>query len=520
MPLFAQEREALPGALLRLPEAQEPVEPPMPDFLDETLPAAFRLENTVISAFGARPSAAPIDPLFDPYEHIEGYEAYPFAFVNANSPTDVAEIKMRIDRELEDRRIIADAGWVGIGASILGAALDPVNLLPVGGAAYRLYRTADGAVNILRGGLATARAGFLGSTAAEALLHASQETRTLGESAANVATATFLAGVLGTAVPQARRLFGNLDERVQRDLNVPPDAQPDPVEPGFVKMSEHELEADLAQSLAEVDVETGDVPGQAAGAGAAAARSTTLAEEKLVGVAGIEKGIAFSAPMLRTANSPSIETRRAMQDLVETPYFYEKNALGTASEIAAETRVKMWTAPLGESIEEMDRLFVKHRTGKAGTATVGIRVGDRLRGLPSDKLRYHRFKEEVGRAMRRGDEHAIPEVAEAARVFRRKLFDPLKERAIAGGLLPKDVDVTTAVSYLTRVWNIERINAQRPALRGITSRWLRIAHPELDKLDADDIAEQIIDRLLAVPGGRIAYETVPRAAEGAVVRDP
>src|SRR3546814_10590503 len=52
-------------------------------------------------------------------------------------------------------------------------------------------------INLLNGGLATARAGLIGSTAAEALLHASQETRTYGESAANISMTTFLGGLVG-----------------------------------------------------------------------------------------------------------------------------------------------------------------------------------------------------------------------------------------------------------------------------------------------------------------------------------
>ena len=37
-----------------------------------------------------------------------------------------------------------------------------------------------------------------------------------------------------------------------------------------------------------------------------------------------------------------------------------------------------------------------------------------------------------------GDNHIIPEIATSAKTFRKKLFDPLKNRAIGLGLLPED----------------------------------------------------------------------------------
>ena len=178
--------------------------------------------------------------------------------------------------------------------------------------------------------------------------------------------------------------------------------------------------------------------GEGGSAGAAAVADTTLAQEKLARAYKVDKAITFASPILRTATSPSLQTRRAAQALAETPFFYEKNALGMASDIAVESRVKLWNAPLGRALEELDRLFVKYRTGREFTR--GRKNLERLRSR-AGKLSYSRFKEEVSRAMRREDAHNVPEVAEAARMFRATLFDPLKERAIDTGLLPEDVSV-------------------------------------------------------------------------------
>jgi len=61
--------------------------------------------------------------------------------------------------------------------------------------------------------------------------------------------------------------------------------------------------------------------------------------------------------------------------------------------------------------------------------------------------------------MRRGDQHEIPEVAEAAKQTRSIVFDPLKQRAQALGLLPEDVQATGADSYLMRQYDTRKIRA-------------------------------------------------------------
>ena len=71
--------------------------------------------------------------------------------------------------------------------------------------------------------------------------------------------------------------------------------------------------------------------------------------------------------------------------------------------------------------------------------------------------------------MRRGDESDIPEVAQAAKTARSQVFDPLKDAAIKVGLLPKDVEVSTAPSYFSRMWNRNKLIAQEGQFKGIVA---------------------------------------------------
>src|SRR5690606_6882991 len=94
------------------------------------------------------------------------------------------------------------------------------------------------------------------------------------------------------------------------------------------------------------------------------------------------------------------------------------------------------------------------------------------------------FYQRVARAGRRGDvdELGSPQVTQAAQKARELIFDPLLERAIRNGLLPEDVRVTTAASYVTRLWNRQR-------LVGEEQRFRQIAHDyfmgEVNKIPAD-----------------------------------
>ncbi|GAB5471417.1 MAG: hypothetical protein Kilf2KO_44470 [Rhodospirillales bacterium] len=265
-------------------------------------------------------------------------------------------------------------------------------------------------------------------------------------------------------------------------------------------------------------VKTSDLPeielpkpsGSGGSVGAMAVDRATLREDTLRTAAKLEKALRFQDPLLRTLHSPSKTVRNVVQELVEGALEFRKNELGipTARGGAAETRAKMWEAPLAASIIEMDRLFVRHRFGRQVAFGRQKAAAADLRGAAErqGKLTYDEFKGEVGRAMRRDDLHVVPEVQQAAQHFRKTLYDPLKDRSIAAGLIPEGVEVTTAASYLSRVYNTPKIRARRPQFVEILTRWLARANPDEDVLELERVADQITDRILGTPDGRIPYE--------------
>ncbi|WP_085905912.1 hypothetical protein [Kiloniella majae] len=497
-----------------------------PEFFKDTLPAAFRLENT-IGSFLTNKSQGPIreiDADYDVFSDIEGYEQYAERFANSRDPVDTTLIKKRIDRELKDRRTLGASGFAGTAAEFAAGLFDPVNLIPVGGQAYRTYRVGG---SILKGALTTARAGFIGSTAAEALLYNTQELRTVEESASNIAAATFLSGVLGGSVGAVRdainaqkggniKSWQELQKTVENDLTVPDEFSPDITEPNSINIKQDELVADTGADVSEELLDADDLPkvnrpelAEGGSVGAASLREN-VAEERLKSALGVEKVLSFQDPMLRLATSSSIEARRIIQELAETPMAYEKNALGVATPIGVETRVKMYQAPLYESLKFMDDAFVRYRLGRnqkfGDIAKLGAR--DLIGFGERRKLDYAAFRKEVSFALRRSDQHQIPEVAEAAKEFRSKVFDPAKKKAIEVGLLPENVTVETAPSYLTRMYDHQKIAARRDEFTEVVARWLKTQEEQVgfDDLDLLDLADEITDRILGTPDGRLPYD--------------
>jgi hypothetical protein len=482
MPLIASEDPVL-YERHSLPELDDE----RPRFTD-VVRAAFEQENSLASliASGSKPRPVPPGPLsperrlggepWDPFTEIEGYEAFASSFVEAESRADVARIKANIDRELDNRRILEDAGALGMASQIVAGATDPL-FLPLmfvpGGQILKLKP--------LAAGLRTAVYAGLGAGASELALHQTQETRTPMESAFNIGGSVVVSGVLGATIS------------------------------GLSRKQAQALAAKVDRELAEGVTDASGVVDAPRSVGAQARRATTLDEETLIASGtGIEK-LPLS-PLLRTANSPSVRTRQILEDLIETPLFTRKNLQGKATGPAGgavETRVKMYDAALGVSFEQMDRLYLAYR--QSGSR-VALRVRDMLGARRrSGVMSFREFREEIGRALRRGDTHPVPEVERAARVFREQVFDPLKHRAIALNLLPDDVQVRTAPTYLTRVWRHDRIAQRRGEFRDILTRWFQSQDRSLSEIDARALADGTIENIMGTPAGRMPVNVVPKA---------
>ena len=400
--------------------------------------AAFMQDNIIGNAidhlqhrqeFEAEEGYHPFPDIKDtPYE-----QDYADSFVGSKSRAETDHIKAQIDREVKRSETIANAGFGGMIAAMAAGTIDPTIALP-GGAIYRSYKSGQAA---LKSAASVGVAAGAGVALQEATLQSMQETRTPEEAGTAIATGVLLGGILGGGASKllSRAEFG----AVSKQLND---------------------YADVMQA-AEQDFIPSPV-----GSDVVDTRQARLKDE-----ATIKKlyGINYQDPMIRGQLRSSTAARRATNDLAESPLEMAENVdmVPTSEGGSVESNIKLWTAPLGESVQATSDLFSKYYYGREVGRVARAAAPIKSEFTKGSKLSYGQFKQEVGKALRRGDKHHIPEVEEAAKIYRAKVFEPGKRAAIDAELLPEGVDVKTADSYLTRVYNRQLIEARRNQFKDI-----------------------------------------------------
>jgi hypothetical protein len=326
--------------------------------------------------------------------------------LDSQSPQETQWIKGRIQSELADRQTIARAGGWGVAATLASGATDPLTI-----ASMAIPVTAP--TRLIQAGKLAAIAG--GTTALqEGIAQELSPVRTMQESLLNVGASAILGGVLGAVIrPRVpAREFESLRENFD------------------------------AQTQAPAVNPTGEST-----AGAAAVVAPSLEENTIAGVgdAIAKSPIGKVAPGLRVLTSPSTEARELVQQLTETREILNKNLEGVATPTAVETVLRGYEGDWWQAWKARGDAFRDYR--------------ERIANTDEAPLSRREFGEQVSDAMRRDDQHSIPEVADAAAKTREIVFDPLKERAIKLGLLPEDVKAEGAMSYLTRQYDTQKIKA-------------------------------------------------------------
>lgn len=419
---------------VELPEAPVPAQQIDKGIFEGFTKAAsvFWDENTVLAAtkyVQERGLYNDINPDFNPFPYIPDDKLdYVDEYKYANSPKEIETISNRIDKQLENNRLIQEE--VGIGAAILaGIAVgvaDPVNLIPIGGPIYKSFKlgkVAQGAVNAAKGG-------FVAGVASEAVLQATQETRTLEESVVNIGASTMLSAIIGAGAAKLSDVeFKGLAKKFQKDMG-------------------------RAESQIKID-EGGNLS-------AAKVPDNTLNDPDLKGGIITQSVIQSTKklnPMLRVLTGSSKQAKKLLPEIVRTNMYTKANFNAIATRQSAEIEIKSYDAKLGKSIEygfkQFDNYAKRIKQGKLKTVfKVGI----------SD------FYDQVSLAMIKGDISDIPEVQKTAQFFRKNLFDPLKEEAIKVGILSPDVDVKTATSYLMRMYNHKKIIGKQKEFKDLIFR--------------------------------------------------
>ena len=398
---------------------------PVPE-MSKTFGAAFRIDNTV-GALAANKSRG--NGTFDSkFNWSKSFENLPLDyqldygknFALAENEDHFNAIKDQIDQELQDRQTLGASGWKGVVAELSAGLLDPLNLVPISGSAIKIGRGAKG---VLEGSAKIAMVGATAATAQELALHSQEETRTLGESAANVSVAALLSGVLGAA---SYSVFAKQPEYAKAIAGLEKD----------FKLEDAEVPTDFGWSGgAVINKPTFKIE-----------PTTTLNQEGIKSAKGLEKVLGFQDPGLRLLQSPVKGSRVAIQHLAEIAPKLNKNFEGIASPVAVESLRKIDEGRLAAAKQfgHEQYLSYKKRLGETGA---------------EKRLTYDEFMEAVSKANRRNGQSDIPEISKVAQYDRQNIYDHYKNE---GMKIPKffeedDLAVTTAPSYVNRMYTREKI---------------------------------------------------------------
>lgn len=425
----------------------------------EQLRAAYRLENTIgsfVARDGGLPDSNVDNPEFNPFDHFTEDEKLDEVFLSqavlADNSDEIEAVRRQIERERSDRQILSEGG---LAPMFIAAVADPINLIPVGGTTYKTYRTG---ASIFQGARATSMAAAGSTALTEAGLQYTQIERTYGESALNIGAAGFLGGVLGATPGALKNLLGknNIDEA--------------------------KLYSEIENSFhPEKDVNEGFNPARPMGdksMGAAQVMDDPQVRGKLA--KAMTKFFGFD-PLSRTITSDSRSTRQASNRLAENPVAVD----GGLARTSVESNVKVYDGLYYKAIQQHHDVYKEYKKG-------------------GGSLSRRAFNEEVSKALRNGSDDEL--INRSANAWRKEVYDPIKKKAIEQKLLPEDVDVTTAESYLNRVWNKQKLIAGRSKFVSTVSDWLMKRQDDLGLDEASSLAEEIAVRIEGTPDGRLPYD--------------
>lgn len=409
---------------------------PDPSFMD-VISAAYRQDNIIGSALtNARmDTETKVDFSYNAYQDpdlADYVRKYPDRFDDAYNKPMADAVRSNIDKETGDRDTLAAAGWGGLAASALASITDPTVLIP-GGA---LARAGKVGFNALRSAASVGAMAALGTAAQEAGLQATQELRTPGESALAIGGSAVLGGLMGAGA--SRFLSAGEWSRVSKQLetDLAEEGLPDPV--GMTDAIVKRMQSAGAAAVDDLKLDDLGVGGPKAAQ--LVARATAAARIN---------------PGIETMFSPSVKVREAYGRMVDNPVYTTMQMEGRSLGADVENLVKQYQrGALAQWLDSSRNLFRDAR--KAG-----------YEGTKTD------FYQAIAKAGRRGDVDPGGNefVTRGAKEARSAIFDPLLERAKRIGLLPEDVKVTTAASYVTRLWNRQKLIGEEDRFRQIARQY-------------------------------------------------
>lgn len=464
-----------------------------------------------------------------------GLGGYVDKFTNVANKADFETKLRKVQDEVKDLQIFQNAGsggWlssIGVFAErgVIGI-LDPINFVPVGGEAYKIFRGGS----MLKGGLTRAAFKVMANGAARGAgvglaagaiqqipLGLMSETRTAGEVAGNITAAGFLGlflggagaglamrgGALGKAA-KVSTLIDELAPKLEKDLTVPISG-PD-------RFVEHSV-ALTDETVNNVRVIVGEMEKLKKGGLADEIVNQAIDEriKKLDPITGFfleNLKMGQASPSFRIAMRSSDEAKKALQKLVSIPFFFEKFKEGITLGPAAETAGALWNEEAAVALKKAGTIFEKYVKKAADSPEIPTKNRDR-------------FFNDLTEAMFNGGKYSHTDgvyaqhVMVAAEELRPALKKALSEGTKVGlfsDIIESDPDWVK--KYFHRIYDQDRIRMEEDKLasgrlienddtlrKRLTDFFVADGSPVAD---AKEKAMGIIENIVSGPSGRPHYQ--------------
>jgi len=510
--IMAEAETALAGGFYGTPEDPQSASPFLTQYLpkkqqeysqSEIAKSAWERENEIGSFIASEQSGFkynnevdPQDPNFDIIDYIfdevdnTDYAPYSENFLQFKNRRNAELYKKHLDKEFKNTEVLQNSGWSGLAWGIGASLLSPVNLIPIGGGAYKAYKAGQ----LAKGVALTAGTGAISMTGSEVLLQGSQESRTLSESVLNVGAGTILAGVLGgVSATLSKQKFNKIAKKVENDIQVDqaevrinPETQdleirPDSASAASVKEYEpirkqyDEVYSPELKARGETPLPFKDYLKQ----------QTALVPTIITDVAKLAKIDKLTSkirlvnnlnPIQRlTRTEFAVKPREFAERLMKTGMFTNKNYDGIANAQSAEINKKATLARFNHDYKPAENKA--YRDYKKRIKETGASQIDQL--IKNDT----QFFEAVSRAMINQDVIGIPEIDNLAKNARANVFNNLGQEAINVGLFKEgilDKAPKTALSYFPRLFNKLKISARENDLRALlTDKIKKVLLPQI-----------------------------------------
>jgi len=398
--------------------------------------ASFRLENDVVNAINwlSRPDFQ-FDSDFDFKAHADVSDMFkinPEAFIGTRNSDEWFFREVALAQELQDRRIISQAGAAGIGAAMLAGVLSPTVLLPIGGAAR--------AATVIAGSAKAAVWTVVGVGIQETVLQHNQQFRTAAETAISISTAAVIGGILGGAVRYLDPLGMNgIGRSIASDMVTGGRTSQAPITPSSVG-GRHTLRGPDGRFITVEAMKR--LEGNDRSIGAAV---TPFEDLPVINMAhdvgkpakafGFEKLLRKLNPIMLVGSSEIQAARWFMNQLDSGGIYYEHNIKGVITAPGGDilSLVATWDATIIQAIRKQRELFNEayYKAGKGGAFRARFALGD-AKIFAHEMTNASRMKQE-------GLVHPIPEVVAGMEAY-ENVFKLLITRAIKQKM-PGFVDV-------------------------------------------------------------------------------